>query len=100
MKTNKLRKIVILALFAVVIFADLYITTEQENNSKDVTVNNQISYEIADIPEYNGEMYILINNNNPTFSDEDMNIEQDYYSKLENGRVRNGYDKNLLEKSK
>ena len=29
----------------------------------------------------------------------DMNLKEDYYSELENGRVRNGNCKNLLEKS-
>ena len=35
-----------------------------------------------------------INNNIPRFSNEDFNIEEDYYSKLQNGKVRNGNDKN------
>jgi len=93
MKRNKLEKIGILILFAIIIFAGLYIKTEQENRLENVVTNNQISYEISNIPEYSGDIYVLINNNEPKFSENDIQIDE-YYSNLENGRVRNGYDKN------
>ena len=93
MKRNKLEKIGILILFAIIIFAGLYIKTEQENRLENVVTNNQISYEISNIPEYSGDIYVLINNNEPKFSENDMQIDE-YYSNLENGRVRNGYNKN------
>ncbi len=100
MKKDKLEKIGILILFTIIIFVGLYIKTAQENKPENVVTNNQISYEISNIPKYSGNIYILINNNIPNFSEEDFNIEEDYYSNLENGRVRNGYNKNLLGKSK
>ncbi len=100
MKKDKLQKIGILILFTIIIFVGLYIKTAQENKPENVVTNNQISYEISNIPKYSGKIYILINNNIPNFSEEDFNIEEDYYSNLENGRVRNGYNKNLLGKSK
>ena len=93
MKRNKLEKIGILILFAIIIFAGLYIKTEQENRLENVVTNNQISYEISNIPEYSGDIYVLINNNEPKFSENDIQIDK-YYSNLENGRVQNGYDKN------
>ncbi len=93
MKRNKLEKIGILILFAIIIFAGLYIKTEQENRLENVVTNNQISYEISNIPEYSGDIYVLINNNEPKFSENDIQIDE-YYSNLENGRIRNGYDKN------
>lgn len=99
MKRNKLEKIGILILFAIIIFAGLYIKTEQENRLENVVTNNQISYEISNIPEYSGDIYVLINNNEPKFSENDIQIDE-YYSNLENGRVRNGYNKNQLGKSK
>ena len=58
-----------------------------------MVVDNQISYEISNIPEYSGDIYVLINNNKAKFSDNDMQIDE-YYSNLEDGRVRNGYYKN------
>ena len=100
MKKDKLEKIGILILFTIIIFVGLYIKTAKENKQVNEVTNNQIAYEISNIPEYSGDIYVIINNNIPKFSDEDMNIKQDYYSNLENKRVRNGYYKNQLGKSK
>ncbi len=99
MKRDKLEKVGILVLFIIIISAGLYIKTEKENKQENVVTDNQISYEISDIPEYSRNIYVLINNNEPKFSENDMKIDE-YYSKLENGRVRNGYYKNKLEKNK
>ncbi len=93
MKRNKLEKVGILVLFIILIFVGLYIKTEKENKQENVVTNNQISYEISNIPEYSGDIYVLINNNEPKFSENDIQIDE-YYSNLENGRIRNGYDKN------
>jgi len=93
MKRDKLEKVGILVLFIIIIFAGLYLKTKKENKQENVVVDNQISYEISNIPEYSGDIYVLINNNKAKFSDNDMQIDE-YYSNLEDGRVRNGYYKN------
>lgn len=93
-KTNKLAKVIITLLVIIVSVIGLSYFSQNEN------IENKISYEISNIPEYNGEIYIEINNNIPEFTNEDFNIVEDYYSKLEKGRVRNGNDKNKLGKSK
>lgn len=93
-KTNKLAKVIIALLIVIVSFIGLSYYSQNEN------LENKISYEISNIPEYNGEIYIEINNSIPEFTNEDFNIVEDYYSKLEKGRVRNGNDKNKLGKSK
>ena len=93
-KTNKLAKVIITLLVIIVSVIGLSYYSQNEN------IENKISYQISNIPEYNGEIYIEINNNIPEFTNEDFNIVEDYYSKLEKGRVRNGNDKNKLEKSK
>lgn len=93
MKNNKLRKIVIFLVFIIIIFVGLYIKTEKENKQENMVADNQISYEISNIPAYRGNIYVLINNNIPKFSEDDMQINE-YYSNLENGKVRNVYDKN------
>ena len=93
-KTNKLAKVIITLLVIIVSVIGLSYFSQNEN------IENKIFYEISNIPEYNGEIYIEINNNIPEFTNEDFNIVEDYYSKLEKGRVRNGNDKNKLEKSK
>lgn len=87
-KTNKLAKVIITLLVIIVSMIGLSYYSQNENPE------NKISYEISNIPEYNGEIYIEINNNIPEFSNEDFNIEEDYYSELQNGKVRNGNDKN------
>lgn len=87
-KTNKLAKVIITLLVIIVSIIGLSYYSQNENPE------NKISYEISNIPEYNGEIYIEINNNIPEFSNEDFNIEEDYYSELQNGKVRNGNDKN------
>lgn len=93
MKRDKLEKVGILVLFIIIIFAGLYLKTKKENKQENVVVDNQISYEISNIPEYSGDIYVLINNNKAKFSNNDMQIDE-YYSNLEDGRVRNGYYKN------
>ncbi len=93
-KTNKLTKVIITILIIIVSVIGLSYYSQNEN------LENKISYEISNIPEYDGEIYIEINNNIPEFSNEDFDIEEDYYSELQNGKVRNGNDKNKLGKSK
>ena len=90
---NKVEKIITILLFIIIIVVEIYFNYEKENKTESI-VNNKISYEISNIPEYNGEAYVEINNNIPKFTTEDMNLEEDYYSNLENKKVRNGYNKN------
>lgn len=87
-KTNKLSKVIITLLVIIVSVVGLSYYSQNED------LENKISYEISNIPEYNGEIYVEINNNVPEFSNEDFNIEEDYYSELQNGKVRNGINKN------
>lgn len=92
--TNKLEKIVIILLFIIIIVIYAFFYDGEKNHKGNIIENNKISYEISNIPEYSGEAYVEINNNFPEFTTEDMDIEEDYYSTLKNGKVRNGYDKN------
>lgn len=41
------------------------------------------SYEMENIPLYNGNNYVIINNNVPNFSEEDLLFEGEYYSNLD-----------------
>ena len=93
MKRTKFATVGILVLFIIIIFVGLDIKTKKENKQENVIADNQISYKISNIPEYSGDIYVLINNNEPKFFEYDMQIDE-CYSNLENGRVRNGYDKN------
>ena len=94
MNKNKLGKIGIV-IFAIVILVVMIIGIKENSKSENIIneiENNKISYEIGNIPEYSGEIYVLINNDIPEFSLEDLNIEEDYYSNLKDEKVRNGND--------
>ena len=94
--TNKFEKVLAILLFIIILAISSYFNFNDENQVENKITSNKISYEISNIPEYNGEKYIQINNNVPEFTAEDMELQDDYYSSLENGRVRNGYNKNEL----
>ena len=98
--TSKLKQIAIILLFIIIIAIGAYLNNGEENQTGNVVENNKIFYDISNIPEYSGKIYVEINNNIPEFTEEDMNLEEYYYSNLENGRVRKSNDKNKLEKSK
>lgn len=93
MKKNNLKKISVFLLFIIIICMDIYFNVENESKEENVTDNEKISYEISNIPSYSGEIYAIINNNIPKFSEEDMNITEDYYSDLIDEKARNGYGK-------
>lgn len=88
--TSKLKQIAIILFYIIIISVGMYFNIGEENQTGNIIENNKISYEISDIREYSGEIYVEINNNIPKFTKEDMNLEEDYYTKLENGKVRNG----------
>ena len=92
--TSKLKQIAIILLFIIIIAIGAYFNNEEENQTGNIVENNKISYDISNIPEYSGEIFIEINNNVPQFTAQDISIQKDYYSDLENGRVRKGNDKN------
>ena len=75
-------------------FEDKVYNYLKENQTGNNVEYNKISYEISNIPEYSGETYVEVNNNIPKFTNDDMNLEEDYYSELENGKVRNGDGEN------
>lgn len=96
---NKLEKIILILLFSIIIAIGAYFNIGEENQKGNIVEYNKISYEISNIPKDREETYVEINNNIPKFTNDDMNLEDDYYSKLKNEKVRNGNGKNLLGKS-
>jgi len=93
-KSNKIKNIIVILLFITIIIIGIYSNITEKNTNKNTVTNTIISYDISNIPDYTEEIYVQINNNIPQFTEDDFNIEEDYYSELKNGRVRNGNDKN------
>ena len=61
MNKNKLEKIGIV-IFAIVILVVMIIGIKENSKSENIIneiENNKISYEIGNIPEYSGEIYVL-----------------------------------------
>ena len=76
---NKLLSVVFCFLLAYFIY---YIHLEYVN-FKDNKIN--VSYSLENIPVYNGEAYVYLNDNVPTFTDEEKTLESfEYYSPLDN----------------
>ena len=76
---NKLLSVVFCFLLAYFIY---YIHLEYVN-FKDNKIN--VSYSLENIPAYNGEAYVYLNDNVPTLTDEEKTLESfEYYSPLDN----------------
>ena len=81
--TKKLKRIAIILLYIIITAVSVNFNIGKENQTSNIIENDKISYAI-----------IEINNNVPQFTAQDISIQKDYYSDLENGRVRKGNDKN------
>ena len=86
--------IVLLLLIGGYNYQDIYniINTNLASVLEHGNINNY-SYDISEIPEYNGSSYVVINNNEPNFLDEDVNTNSfEIYSELDSlGRCGYAY---------
>lgn len=87
MKNKVSLKIIMFIIFSLVSY--LYYKQDINNNIK--SENN--SYELVNIPEYSGESYIYINNNIPTFKNDELTTDSfEIYGKLDSlGRATSTY---------
>ena len=86
-------------LFCIVYFllpssSDIANNIQNENIQTNTIIETNASIGIEDIPQYSGQIFITINNDNPDFSEEDFKLNEDIYSNLVEEKVRNGNDKN------
>lgn len=89
-KTNK--KLLSLIIMIILLVVYNYYGEEIEQ----IILNRTSSYNsfnINDIPKYNGKDYIIINDNNPLFNEEDLNTNsfENYYELDELGRATGAY---------
>lgn len=88
----KRTKIVLSIIFCIVLLLILNFTRwnfDENIENKEFTETNTptVIYDISNIPEYSGNIYVEINGNIPKFTEDDMNIENSYYSELIDNRA-------------
>lgn len=72
-KNNTFKYLMMLILILIVGY--IYNTYQTEVTNfvmKILVINEEKSYDIGDIPEYSGDSYVIINNNNPNFLESDI----------------------------
>ena len=83
---NKLIKILITLVFAIIITATNYYDNSIYEPTTNNTQNQEISFNLEDIPEFKEDTpYVIINNNIPDFKEEDFTTKSfERYSELDN----------------
>lgn len=83
-KSNKKSNKKIIVIIILVICAFLYSYYKEDINSYILKSTYANSYNIENIPKYQGEDYVILNNNEPEFSKEDLNTTSfEKYSNLD-----------------
>ena len=84
-RKRKNKKIVFIILVVSFFSFALYYQPEVSKWLKSLFTNQKvISYELKNIPEYSGESYVIINNNEPNFSESDLTTNTfEKYSELD-----------------
>lgn len=84
MSKRKTKKLITSIIFLIAIITGVYFgNIELDENVLDNTTQ-EVSYNLGEIPEYNGEIYVTINNNIPNFEQSDLTNECfEKYSKLD-----------------
>lgn len=85
-KKINIKQILIYIFFALIIILGIFTNNNyNENNvNTNTSVKTEISYSLENIPEYSDSPYVVINNNQPNFTDEDFLTDSfEYYSDLD-----------------
>ena len=83
-KRKNTEKIISLIIFLILIGISTFFGKDIINENKEVNSNISSYANISEIPEYNGNIYVEINNNKPYFKEEEYVIESfEKYSKLD-----------------
>jgi len=104
-KNNKKVKVILeIVFFVILMVLSVYFQNNSDENNEQNNISNvtnipETIYDISNIPAYNGNIYIEINNNIPKFTEEDINIKEPYYSDLVDNRVGMAMIKTNWEKA-
>lgn len=83
-KALKKNPVLFLLLFLVGITILYFFPTEEQNHPISSTKKeSKVSYSIENIPNYEGEAYVVLNNNIPNFDDQDKKLIGESYSDLD-----------------
>lgn len=83
-KKNTIKYIILSLVSIFVIYAFDYYKDDVQKFLANIIPYEEKSYNIGEIPEYNGEPYVIINNNNPDFTEGDKNTTSfEKYSDLD-----------------
>ncbi len=87
-----MKKVDYLKLVAIIVFSVLSYIYYKEDINEHIS-KSDISYDLEAIPEYNGEDYVIINNNEPTFTEQEkITQEFELYGELDSlGRATTTY---------
>lgn len=103
---KKTRVILSIIVFAILIIVSFYFQRDSSINMRNDTLNetdtiftNTSTYDLNNIPIYKGNIYIELNNNIPNFTEQDLNIQEPYYSELTNDRAGMAMIKTNWEKA-
>lgn len=90
---KKKQKIKILTIIVAILFSILNYYKDDIYNYVTANIFLEESYKLEEVPEYSGEKYVVINENNPDFKDEDKNTKSfEKYSNLDHlGRCKMAY---------
>ena len=78
--------ITLIIILAIGYYEDKYGINLENITNNQVAINNQTSFDLSNIPEFDGKNpYLIINNNEPEFPEEDFNTKSfEKYSDLDN----------------
>lgn len=83
-KVKKNSTIVTVILVLIIAVGNNYKEDIEAKLNNDKKIDSVVSYNISDIPKYNGESYVIINNNEPNFKESDKITESfEVYSALD-----------------
>lgn len=82
MSKRKIRNIITSIIFLIVAITAIYFGDIEVNEN--ILENTTVSYNLGEVPEYNGKIFVTINNNIPNFEKSDFTSECfERYSKLD-----------------
>ena len=72
MSKRKTKKLITSIIFLIAVITGIYFGNIEINENVLDNTTKAVSYNLGEIPEYNGEIYVTINNNIPNFEQSEL----------------------------